>query len=215
MDAATLPQHPWPPDPVRDDFDESALRLCWNFLRNPNDATWSLTDRPGWLRLRGSAYSLDDPASPAAVFRRQQHHEVEAATLIECTPRTPGEQAGLAVLMNNTHHYEIVIAREQGSRCVQLRRRIGDLSATTARVAIPDGPIVLGVRADTEHYSFYYGRPGDEPTPLGRGLVRHLSTEVAGGFTGVFFGLFASGGGVPCQGPADFDYFDYRPRQCS
>jgi alpha-N-arabinofuranosidase len=32
---------------------------------------------------------------------------------------------------------------------------------------------------------------------------------VAGGFTGVYLALYATGGGVACRGPADFDWFDY------
>jgi alpha-N-arabinofuranosidase len=38
---------------------------------------------------------------------------------------------------------------------------------------------------------------------------RYLSSEVAGGFTGVYTGMFASGNGKSSLAPAFFDWFDY------
>ncbi|MEJ5188504.1 MAG: glycoside hydrolase family 43 protein [Breznakiellaceae bacterium] len=46
---------------------------------------------------------------------------------------------------------------------------------------------------------------------IGEGETRLLSTEVAGGFTGIFFGLYATGNGKACQSPASFDFFEYQP----
>jgi beta-xylosidase len=35
-----------------DDFNSSTLGLQWQWNHNPDDSRWSLTERPGWLRLR-------------------------------------------------------------------------------------------------------------------------------------------------------------------
>jgi hypothetical protein len=40
--------------------------------------------------------------------------------------------------------------------------------------------------------------------------TRYLSSEVAGGFTGVYFAMYASGNGSAVSSPAHFDWFDYR-----
>ncbi|MFX8347329.1 hypothetical protein ABTL51_20650, partial [Acinetobacter baumannii] len=49
-----LPEHPFPAEPARDDFDASTLNPHLNSLRVPVDESWlSLTERPGWLRLKG------------------------------------------------------------------------------------------------------------------------------------------------------------------
>src|SRR5690606_33827774 len=93
MDAEGLPPHPFPEDPVRDDFTLPELRPCWNFLRNPRAETWSLTARPGWLRLTGSAHTLDDLASPAFMGRRQQHADCSAAARLDFWPQNPNEEA--------------------------------------------------------------------------------------------------------------------------
>src|SRR5690606_5625428 len=59
----------------RDDFDGVILPLHYCFVRNPDPKCWSLSERPGHLRLVANAWTLRDVASPAAVFRRQQHAE--------------------------------------------------------------------------------------------------------------------------------------------
>ena len=94
-----------------------------------------------------------------------------------------------------------------------LRRRIGSLRAEVATQTLPasDQGWVLVVDADQDTYRFRYGTTADDLRLLGEGETRYLSTEVAGGFTGVYFAMYASGNGSPCSGPADFDWFDYRP----
>lgn len=37
-----------------DDFSASGLSLYWQWNHNPVDQAWSLTDRPGFLRLKTS-----------------------------------------------------------------------------------------------------------------------------------------------------------------
>jgi xylan 1,4-beta-xylosidase len=202
-----------PPVSVRDDFEAPALALVWNFLRGNDPSTWSLVERPGWLRLRGNAKTLDDVATPAWVGRRQQHFAVASRTLLQFSPATEGEEAGLVVRMNETHHYELFVTRRAGEPCVVLRRRIGSLVAETARQSLDallqQASVVLAVTADRSTYTFSFGPDLEHLQPLGSGESRDLSTEVAGGFTGVYAALYATGGGAPCSGPADFDWFDY------
>jgi xylan 1,4-beta-xylosidase len=197
----------------RDDFTSTELALCWNYLRNPNPALYSLVERPSYLRLRGSADGLDDIASPAWVGRRQCHFALEARTCLEFQPESEREEAGLVVRMNERHHYEIFVSRRAEMPSVVLRRRIGGLVAEVACHALTPSDasrVVLGVDADREKLVFCYGRSENALQPLGEGETRYLSTEVAGGFTGVYFAMYASGNGAPCQRPADFDWFDYR-----
>lgn len=211
MEAECLPPHPWESEPVRDDFDSPKLRPCWNFLRNPSDGDWSLNERPGWLRLNGSAVTLSDLASPAFLGRRQQHFRCRAACLIEFEPRTGNEEAGLTALANATHHYDIAVTVLDGKRTVIVRRRIGDLEAVVARAPLGEGPVTLRIDAADLEYTFSCAESGRSMQRLATGASRHLATEVCGGFTGVYLGMYATGAGRPASVPADFDWFDYRP----
>lgn len=214
MDSPLQPQpHSEPAPGPRDDFDAKELALFWNFLRNPSPELYSLDERPGHLRLRGSAHGLDDIASPTWVGRRQCHFALRAATCLEFRPRTEREEAGLVVRMNESHHYEIFLTLRDGQPHVVLRRRIGSLQAEVARRPLTPAEAarwVLAVEADRDRYVFSYGSPEAELRRLGEGETRYLSTEVAGGFTGVYLAMYASGNGAPCKEPADFDWFEYR-----
>jgi alpha-N-arabinofuranosidase len=205
MDVPTLPPHPWPAARVRDDFD-GPLGFAWNYLRNPELANYDLTARPGWLRLHGTALTLDDMDTPTFAGQRQRHLTCRAAARVEFTPARAGDEAGLTVLMNNAHHYDLGITRAGNERIAFVRKRIGDLSAVVATAALPHGPVTLEVEAHPDRYLFSV-LPDDAAcrVTLGTGLPRYLSSEVAGGFTGVYFGLYATGQGAV----ADFDWFEY------
>lgn len=207
-----LPLEPQPAPPARDDFVAQQLAPCWNYLRNPDMGLYSLQERPGWLRLRGSSDGLDDVASPAWVGRRQCHFSVRAAARLEFRPATEREEAGLVVRMNERHHYEIFLTRRSGLPSIVLRRRIGSLRAEVAcqPLSSEDARLVLAIDADKDKYSFSYGPSENDLRLLGEGETRYLSTEVAGGFTGAYFAMYATGGGASCSAPADFDWFEYR-----
>ncbi len=210
----SLSLSPLPTASPRDDFDVGELALCWNYLRNPDPTLYSLSERPGHLRLRGAAEGLDAVASPAWLGRRQCHFSVGVAVALEFSPQAEREEAGLVVRMNEDHHYEIFIALREGARSVVLRRQIGSLRAEVARLPLPSEAErwVLAIDAHKDNYVFLHGRSESELTALGSGETRYLSTEVAGGFTGVYFAMYATGNGAACAQPADFDWFDYRER---
>jgi xylan 1,4-beta-xylosidase len=183
-------------------------------LRNPQPELYSLSERPGFLRLRGAAAGLDDAAAPAWLGQRQRHFAVQVATRLEFRPAKEAEEAGLVVRMNERHHYEVFVTLRGGLPSVVLRRRIGSLQTevATATLSASEQGWVLAVDADRDTYRFLYGTSESELVPLGEGETRYLSTEVATGFTGVYFAMYATGNGSPCAAPADFDWFEYRPR---
>ena len=113
--------------------------------------------------------------------------------------------------MNPTHRYELGLRLGANGREAFLRQTIGPhLSAETGAVPVAgDGPVILEVRASPSEYRFLAGPSPDAMKDVGRAATRYLSSEVAGGFTGVYFGLYATGNGQPASVPAAFDWFDY------
>jgi len=209
MNGAGLPPaHPWPTAPVRTEFTEARLPLEWTYLRAPIPHLVSLSERPGMLRLKGSADTLDDVAAPAFVARRQQHLNMRAAALLDFTPRADDQTAGLVLRQNEANHYQLRIAGAPQRR-VELVTRIKGVTRTVATAQVPAGPVELSIRAWPDRYEFAYRAKGAALRTLGTAPTAALSSESAGGFTGVFIGMTASGkGDMP---PADFDWFDYEP----
>jgi alpha-N-arabinofuranosidase len=212
MDAQLPAVHPWTEtEMLWDEFDCSRLGFHWNWLRNPNPARYSLSARPGWLRLLGAESTLNDPASPTFVGRRQRHLKCRVTARIDFHPQNANEEAGLVVLGDNHHHYEIGITCLAGNRIIYVRRKIGTLQAVVAQQPLPAGQVLLRVDADEAWDSFRYAVDKEQWLELARAETRYLSSESGAAlFTGTYFGMYATGNGQLCQTPADFDWFDYQ-----
>ena len=208
--AKVLPAVTWPKKPVRDDFDSDSLDVVWNFVFNPNEKDWSLTERKDWLRLHGSAVTMYENQSPAFIGRRQQHFNFRAATQMDFQPQQDNEEAGLVLRMNNNHHYFIGVSRQHNERLIFIRYVVGRIVSTPFKKIVADGPIKLVVSGTPAHYSFSYSVGGREPVTADSVETRYLTSEVAGGFTGVYIGMYATGNGKPSTAPADFNWFDYK-----
>ncbi len=113
--------------------------------------------------------------------------------------------------MDERHHCDLAVTQRDRRREVIVYRRIGDLAAVVARRRLPDeGPITLRVACADDVYTFSAAADGEEPTTLATGAARYLSTETAGGFTGVYLGLYAVAGAAESPCVADFEFFELR-----
>ncbi|MER5281399.1 glycoside hydrolase family 43 protein [Streptomyces sp. NPDC002809] len=221
-EAPALSPHPWPDEPERDDFDSPALAPCWVSPRRHDPAAVRLDERPGHLVLHARADSLDVPGA-LFVGRRQQDPDCTARTRVDVAP---GGLGGLAVRLDEAHHYRL---ETDGSGMVRAVARIGPLCHTLAERALPPGPLTLridvtttvvlppsvsdpeaavppGLRIggpDTLHLGYETAEGGFEILAALDG--RYLSTEVAGGFTGRVIGMYAT------RGSAAFEWFGLRP----
>ena len=206
-----MPLHPWPAAPVRDDFSGATLALPWNFLDFPQPGLFSLTERPGFLRLHGQEAGLVFSTRAAFVARRQTEWKGSATTRLEFDPLTDNEQAGLAVFMSPDYHYEIYETRVGCKLSVALRKSVGDIRTVIATAEVGGGALQLKIEYDPEHYRFYYAGENGEWKLLGSGLERLIASEVADVWSGAMIGLYSTGNGHAVTHPADFDWFEDRP----
>jgi alpha-N-arabinofuranosidase len=216
MPAPKLPEYKWPKLPTKDDFKSKTLALEWNYLRNPVESEYSLTERHGFLRLYGSDVNMSDQDSPAFVGRRQTDFDCVASTRVEFNPNSENEEAGLVVRGNDRHHYDIAVTLKDGKRQVSFRKVFkGNLVEPVKYTEIQNGPVVLTVKAAPLSYEFFCQSKSGKPVSLGTAPTKDLSVEAIGFdygmcFTGVYFGMYATGNGKKCTRPADFDWFEYR-----
>jgi alpha-N-arabinofuranosidase len=211
MSAGSLPLQQVQTVSVRDEFDEETLAPCWNFLRSPDTENWSLSAQSGSLTLYGSAGTLNETRAVAFVGRRQQHFACRSTTQLTFVPQRDGEEAGITVFMNERFHYELAVTRVEGKRKLIFRRQLGTLWKVENEIPWSADSVVLTVLADKKHYTFGYSAGGEEePVQIGLGECGLLSTEVAGGFTGVFIAMYATGNGQRAASPAHYDWFEYK-----
>lgn len=207
--------HPWPPQPPRDEFDGTALGYEWNYLRIPQPDDYSLTARPGFLRLVGTSTSLSDVASPTAILQRQRHHRMRATTELHFAPQA-GQRAGLVVRGNEQNHYQLLLegaeVNGKSTRKAVLLTRINDVSQTVSEHPVAEGPVVLGVEGFPERYDFFVETSDGERQALGSAPTPPFSYEQTESFTGAFIGLHAYAESPTEAAIADFAWFEYLPR---
>jgi xylan 1,4-beta-xylosidase len=213
---AGLPAKPFPAGPERDHFDSPKLDPNWNSLRVPVEASWlTLTERPGWLRLRGrdSQHSLFEQSLLA---RRVQHLHFAAETCLEFSPTHFTQMAGLVCYYDTRTHFYLRVTHDE-TRGKVLGIALTDDGnydeLTAADRVINDWPQVF-LRAEMDHarLTFSASADGRKWEAIGPVLdASKLSDDYGQGlhFTGAMVGICAQDVGGTCA-IADFDYFDYR-----
>ena len=174
----------------------------WAFLRDMHPEDYILErDR---AVLTGSALSLNDLASPTFVGMRQKEFDMEMSVLLDLklTDKkeafTPVPFAGLTVYMDETEHFDVGVTLQEEKKEIVLRLCIGTIRHEALRIPVEgEGKLRLSVVSERSWYRFYAqlltSTPASGKIFLGQERSKYLSTEVAGGFTGVMIGLFAEG----------------------
>jgi alpha-N-arabinofuranosidase len=182
----------------RDDFDVPDLRPTWTFLRTPREPWAETASTPGWLTLQARPASLEGPAQPSFLARRQQHHYMTVTTAMRYAPLADGDKAGVAAFHNSDHFYFLGVSRTNGQRVVELEERGGAMTEGRTRIIASapltsaDSTIYLRIQARGGVYDFSYATGPDAWILLkGDADGTILSTKVAGGFVGTMLGPYA------------------------
>ncbi|ELZ20300.1 glycoside hydrolase family 43 [Halosimplex carlsbadense 2-9-1] len=219
IDADTLPGDPAradaDPDPVEHTDTDFSEGRSHEFLyrRTPDRDRYAFTD--DGLVLRGGPETLDETGT-TFLARRQTNFDCRIRADLVFDP-DPGEEAGLALVMDEQHHYEVGVVGggdgdtgggAEGGSTALVRVTVGDATDVLARESVGERA-TLGVDATAENYEF---RVDGEVVAEARS--KYLSTEVAGGFTGVTVGPYAVADGGPADAtPARVERFVYEPAE--
>ena len=181
---------------IVENFDQDKLALDFTYIRNPLRENYTIDQENKTLVLSGTSDKLSTSAgSPTFVGVRQPDFEMTATVTIQADGKESDMAAGLTVLYNHEHHYDIIVKRgENGEKQLAVRKQIYDLGAITKTVTIPeDTDIDLMVKADKDYYSFYFKYDDRDYDFLDRGAAAAMSTEITRvmSFTGTFYGMFA------------------------
>lgn len=215
--APDIAEHPWEEPPCRDDFDSGRLDINFQTLRIPlGEDMLSLTERPGFLRLKGRE-SLNSRFEQSLIARRQQSFCYTARICVEFEPDSHKQMAGLVCYYNTENYHYLRISHDD-----KLGKCLGIVTCENYNIRFPmekdisiEGWSRCHLKAEIKYdiLRFYYSRDGREWMPVGGVLDAHILSDEHckswWGFTGAFVGLC-------CQDlsgrrrHADFDYFEYR-----
>ena len=203
-----------------DDFNKPHLSLLWQWNHNPEDQAWSLTSRPGWLRLRTMRVVPNVFLAPNTLTQRMEGPLCEAVVKLDAGHLADGDAAGFSVFQGDAALLKVqregrrlwmVATTESVSLGKGDKSVTGDDLHTVLRQPLTSKVIWLKINADFRHGH-------DTATLLFSTDGKHWTTAIDGFkmrfdytrfFMGSKFGLFCYAT-KRTGGYADFDYFHYR-----
>ena len=185
---------PEAPKPAQMHYDYSVIGPEWMHIQHPVAENYTAQD--GVLTLTGNGDGFDWGSwHPTALLRRQKAPECRFGTKV--TLLTDGE-AGLTIYQTHNGHLEFFVRREGKRYQAVLRIRLHSILHEQSVVTLPSPSARLDVQAFGDHYEFLL-----DGQPFAAMDSKLLSTEMAGGFTGVTIGPYCRTGKATFQG---FDY---------
>lgn len=199
---------------TRDDFDSEELNIHWEFVRLPARGSYSLTERPGYLRIWTQDGQLSEIRAKNILLRREQELSYTASAEVEFYPSRDGEQAGLTCYYSTATYVRFSLCYE-GGRKLQLvinRNHGEELMAEVS--GILEKPVYLKVVVDKLRRSFFYSYDAEQWMLAGvlEDCIYLCDEGVPDDpkrHTGTLVGIYANNGGCGSRIAADFDYFQY------
>jgi len=184
---------------------DTPLPLVWQWNHNPDNTLWSLTARPGLLRLTTGRIASDILSARNTLTQRTIGPECTGATALDVSNMKDGDFAGLVLLQKN---YGLVGVRsERGSRKVVMINAGSGQPADVASVEVIQHMVYLKAECSfqdrADRARFFYRLDGEAWTQIGTELKMRYTLPH---FMGYRFGLF-NFATKESGGHADFDYF--------
>jgi beta-xylosidase len=195
--------HTQDPKPLfvrNDNFDSDKLNPVWQWNHVPDDAKWSLTEKPGVLRLHSLA-AEDFWNARNSLTQRPLGPESTATVELNASALEPGDTAGLA-LLNAPYAWIGVVEAADG-----LTVRAFDQTKRKTTEGPKVGPRIwlrAACNFDTEQAILSYSADGKQFTPLGEPFTMAFQLTT---FQGVRLALFNFNTSGKPGGYADFDNF--------
>jgi beta-xylosidase len=184
---------------------EPALPLAWQWNHNPDNNYWSLTARPGFLRLTTGRVDPDFLSARNTLTQRTFGPESSGTISIDVSNMKDGDFAGLAALQRR---YGFVGVKMEGqTKSVVMVSAQSGSPQELASVPLTGNTVFLKLDCDFKSRAdkayFFYSLDGTTWMPIGNPLQMAYTLPH---FMGYRFALFNFATKTP-GGFVDFDYF--------
>ena len=211
-----------------DDFSQAKLGLHWQWNHNPIDQAWSLTERPGYLRLKTNRVVPNIYLAPNTLTQRMEGPSCSGIIVMDLSKMKDGDRAGLAAFNSDTGALTVKktgkkLTLEMNELKVELTDRNKEVKnveeKTIESVELKQQKIWLRIDADfrpvkaqgfmpgKDLATFYYSLDGETWTKMGSDYK--MGFDWRRFFMGSKFGIF-NYATKKAGGYVDIDTFDYR-----
>jgi beta-xylosidase len=224
-----VPGQPYHPFVVSDEFDEGktchpVLDIHWQWNHNPVNSAWSLTDRPGCLRLKTCRIVDNLFAAPNTISQRMEGPGCSAIVKLDISHLKDGDCAGFsafngdaAVLTVSREGKQLMLRRtdesvmlsDQDKKIESVDRR--ELGFVRLKVPVIYLRIDADFRLHTDKARLFYSLDNKNWIPIGE--VFQMKYDYRRLFMGTRYAIFCYA--TKCLGGyVDVDWFHYfRQRQ--
>jgi beta-xylosidase len=195
-----------------DEFEETELPLAWQWNHNPDKANWSLTERPGYLRIRTGRTSRTVCHARNTLTQRTFEPACTGTIALEPAAMKDGDIAGLIALQAVSGF--VGIEQEDGQKYIAMYTGSGNGTAAALtrweRIPFTGGRAYFKIsfqfktpRSSAETAAFSFSLDGKPWQSIGTTVALQYTMPH---FTGYRFGLF-NYATQEAGGYVDFDYF--------
>ena len=195
-----------------DGFDAAELALVWQWNHKPLDGCWSLTERPGWLRLTTGQLATGLSDARNTLTQRTFGPQCTSTVLLDASGLQPGDFAGISAFQSNRADIGLRRTADGLELYAQQEMPLRNPDRTTSRVqrellSIPAAQetVQLRIRYDFDQDLAWlaYSWDGSAWTEIEKPLQMRFSLDY---FTGYRTALFCYATRT-LGGHADFDWF--------
>ena len=211
-----------------DDFSYSSnqLNLLWQWNHNPDNTAWSLTDRPGWLRLTNKTLATNLLNARNTLTQRTEGPSCSSVIKLDASGMKPGDYAGLSAFQFKYGNIGVYVT-DSGEKKIYMAENGGYSSSAAVTDSynkiIAETPLAgneiylkaeflfntvdgnLNASYNLDKADFYYSYDGNSWNKLGNTLSMAYDLKL---FTGYRSGIY-SYATKTTGGHADIDFFDY------
>lgn len=178
---------------ITDNFTAEKLDFSWIGVRGPREKFISITKKG--LQIAPFDVNIREVKPTSTLFRRLQHSKFTSTVTLEYLPKTEKDLAGVVCYQKESFNYVFGVTKKGKEYYIVLERNEGrkpSVVLASAKIDVSK-PIQLQVNGDGDNIQFNYAINKAEFINLGGQLSSDiLTTNVAGGFTGAFIGLYAT-----------------------
>ena len=208
-----------------DDFDNPKLGLHWQWNHNPVDGAWSLSERPGFLRLKTNRVVENLYLAPNTLTQRMEGPTCSGAIVMDLAKMRDGDCAGLAAFNGDSG---VLTIKKEGKKLtltmseqtVALSEREKAVTGLEEKaiesVAIKQQKIWLRINGDFrpdgtgrggyDRATFFYSLDGENWTKIGNDYTMRFDYRRL--FMGSKFAIFCYAT-KKAGGYVDVDSFNY------
>jgi beta-xylosidase len=214
-----------------DEFEETKLPLNWQWNHNPVDNAWSLTERPGFLRLKTSRVVPNLYLAPNTLTQRMEGPACSGYICMDLSKMKDGDCAGLSAFNGDSGVLTVkkigkklflemseqkVTLTEREKAVTNVEEKLVETVEITKLVNKKQPKIWLrldgdfrpnGRRGGNDAANFYYSVDGEQWSQIGTKNYRMIF-DYRRFFMGTKFGIF-NYATKKTGGYVDVDYFKY------